>query len=390
MGNSSSASASSTPRTPKNTHGSANGSANGSLRRRSTKSVRLAAKPPPPKVQVKQTLSSQPSIGDNSANSGSLSPSPIDGDVHKSQSMYELRNGNRQLSINASASALLTYNGSTKRLSPNGISPTIDGVENDVSAIFTMSRFAQPSTSAPSALSRQKSVRRSDPTHPILPTAREICRSCFENPHNDLGNRVLSRVFEKRLDFQAFITKVGKDRWPLITNNLQNFVDEIVTNIENVDTIQRLSRKYGEEHVPLKSFGFKPDFWVSVADAIIVECVILDMATHPPTDTVTAWSQLVSLMFSSIRDGYYASLRLQRMSTRKKSLRRQESISTVDSSDNSCSKPLGPTTPEPFDSNSMHSSQTDSSHRLSPNGNARLSFQKSDSLNNKVDRPIFE
>lgn len=30
----------------------------------------------------------------------------------------------------------------------------------------------------------------------------------------------------------------------------------------------------------MKTYGFKPDFWVSIADAITVEGVILDMANH--------------------------------------------------------------------------------------------------------------
>lgn len=47
-----------------------------------------------------------------------------------------------------------------------------------------------------------------------------------------------------------------------------------------MDIVERLSKKYGEEHVELKSYGFKPDFWVSLADAITVECVILDQANH--------------------------------------------------------------------------------------------------------------
>lgn len=66
--------------------------------------------------------------------------------------------------------------------------------------------------------------------------------------------------------------------------------------------------------------------WVSLADAATVECVFLDMASHQHADTVLAWSQFISVMFSSIRDGYYNALRAQRMSTRK-SFRRQESAS---------------------------------------------------------------
>lgn len=50
--------------------------------------------------------------------------------------------------------------------------------------------------------------------------------------------------------------------------------------VDNIDIVERVARKYGEEHVELKAFGFKPDFWVSLADAITVECVILDQATH--------------------------------------------------------------------------------------------------------------
>lgn len=50
--------------------------------------------------------------------------------------------------------------------------------------------------------------------------------------------------------------------------------------VDNIETVERISRKYGEEHVELKCFGFKPDFWVSLADAITVECVILDQAAH--------------------------------------------------------------------------------------------------------------
>lgn len=128
---------------------------------------------------------------------------------------------------------------------------------------------------APSALGRARSIRRSDPSHPILPAAREICRSCFENPHLDFGNRVLSRVYEKRPDFQKFVQSVGKDKWPMLTNNFQNYIEEVINNIENLDAIQRFSKQYGEEHVPFKSYGFKPDYWVSVAEAILVECTIL-------------------------------------------------------------------------------------------------------------------
>lgn len=90
-----------------------------------------------------------------------------------------------------------------------------DEVISNFSATFYLmtSQFSQPSMSAPSTIGRTRSIRRYDPLHPVLPTAREICRSCFENPHNDFGNRVLSRVYEKRQDFQKFVNTVGKEKW---------------------------------------------------------------------------------------------------------------------------------------------------------------------------------
>lgn len=53
-----------------------------------------------------------------------------------------------------------------------------------------------------------------------------------------------------------------------------------IFQIFDPDHICAISRVYGEEHVELKAFGFKPDFWVTIADAITVEGVILDMANH--------------------------------------------------------------------------------------------------------------
>jgi len=47
-----------------------------------------------------------------------------------------------------------------------------------------------------------------------------------------------------------------------------------------MEAVEKISRNYGEEHVHLKAYGFKPDFWVSLADALTVEAVILDQANH--------------------------------------------------------------------------------------------------------------
>ncbi|OZC09344.1 globin [Onchocerca flexuosa] len=149
-------------------------------------------------------------------------------------------------------------------------------------------------------------------THPISSQGREIIQACFSNHHNEIGYRIFMRVFEKRPDYQRFVHALGKEKWLNSSTELRDYLNNVVSKVHDVTAIEEISRNYGEQHVPLKKYGFKPDFWVSIADAIAIECVILDMANHQPTETVMAWSQLTSLMFTSIRDGYYAALRFQR------------------------------------------------------------------------------
>ncbi|KAL3097203.1 hypothetical protein niasHT_030198 [Heterodera trifolii] len=160
--------------------------------------------------------------------------------------------------------------------------------------------------------------------NPINANGREIIQFCFDNPHNEIGSRICSRLLEKRTDFRQFAFSMGKERWQQMTGRLKEFLESVVRKVDNIEMVERLSRKYGEEHVQLKCFGFKPDFWVSLADAMTVECVILDQATHQPSDTITAWSLLVSVMFSSVRDGYYQALRAARISQRHRNVQQRE------------------------------------------------------------------
>ncbi|CAB3399608.1 unnamed protein product [Caenorhabditis bovis] len=171
-----------------------------------------------------------------------------------------------------------------------------------------------------SGISRQKSMKK-DAAHPISPKGRDIIMQCFENPHSEFANK-------KRGDYQRFILNLGKERSYVVNLRLKSLVEDIVSRIHDADYIEMLSKQYGEEHVELKQYGFKPDFWVAVADAMTLEGVILDMANHQPADTVSAWSSLVTMIFSAVRDGYYSELRRHRMSSRR-TLRQQN---TVDSS----------------------------------------------------------
>ncbi|VDK84760.1 unnamed protein product [Onchocerca ochengi] len=183
-------------------------------------------------------------------------------------------------------------------------------------------------------------------THPISSQGREIIQACFSNHHNEIGYRIFMRVFEKRPDYQRFVHALGREKWLSSSTELRDYLNNVVSKVHDVTAIEEISRNYGEQHVPLKKYGFKPDFWVSIADAIAIECVILDMANHQPTETVMAWSQLTSLMFTSIRDGYYAALRSQRQLL--KNCKNSEWRLTIDST--SSLNDSAPSTGEKFES----------------------------------------
>ncbi|XGW35152.1 hypothetical protein V3C99_018852 [Haemonchus contortus] len=189
------------------------------------------------------------------------------------------------------------------------------------------------SGSTVNGLSRSKSLRK-DLSHPISSQGREIILQCFENPHSEFGNKVLQRIFEKRADYQKYVYTLGKERAYQMSIRLKDLVEEVVSKIFDPDHICSVSRTYGEEHVELKAYGFKPDFWVTIADAITVEGVILDMANHQPADTVAAWSSLVTMMFSAVRDGYYSALRRHRISSRRSLQRPQTQQECRDSENN--------------------------------------------------------
>uniref|UniRef100_A0A1I8BR22 GLOBIN domain-containing protein n=1 Tax=Meloidogyne hapla TaxID=6305 RepID=A0A1I8BR22_MELHA len=202
-------------------------------------------------------------------------------------------------------------------------------LHSSTSLVNALSRRASLGRPLLAQLGAQKSIRKSDaglavPSNPISASGREIIQLCFEQPHNDIGARICSRLLEKRPDFRNFVYSMGKERWLQMTTRLRQFLDNVVKRVDNVEAVERLARRYGEEHVELKCYGFKPDFWVSLADAMTVECVILDQATHQPSDTITAWSLLVSLMFSAVRDGYYQAMRAQRISQRHRNVQQRE------------------------------------------------------------------
>ncbi|VDM29072.1 unnamed protein product [Toxocara canis] len=148
---------------------------------------------------------------------------------------------------------------------------------------------------------------------PALPLAqRQIVKSCMDNAKDDIAERIYRRVIEKRDDFRNFVESLSNDQRIELADNLREFLCGVVDRLMDIDEVQRVSQEFGERHVQYRSLGFRPDFFATTADAVTTECVFLDAAVHQASDTLAAWSTLTSLMFSSVRDGYYNLLRRQR------------------------------------------------------------------------------
>ncbi|VDN28722.1 unnamed protein product [Gongylonema pulchrum] len=76
--------------------------------------------------------------------------------------------------------------------------------------------------------------------------------------------------------------------------------------------VQRLAEEFGGKHVKFRVLGFKADFFGAYADATITECTFLDNAVHPAHQTLAAFSSFVTMVYSSVRDGFYAEMRRMR------------------------------------------------------------------------------
>lgn len=58
-----------------------------------------------------------------------------------------------------------------------------------------------------------------------------------------------------------------------------------------------LSKTFGEMHAQLCNYGFRPEFFSTIADATIAECIKLDGGAHKRCETLLAWSQLMQVLF---------------------------------------------------------------------------------------------
>uniref|UniRef100_A0A7E4US08 Globin family profile domain-containing protein n=1 Tax=Panagrellus redivivus TaxID=6233 RepID=A0A7E4US08_PANRE len=149
-------------------------------------------------------------------------------------------------------------------------------------------------------------------TPPISNSAQAIIMYCMDNARVDVAARVVSRMSHKREDFSSFCANMNSEQWNSFVNSLRTYLSDVVRHLQSVEKIREISMHFGMSQVPRRSIGFKADFFAVMANALTTECVFLDGAAHQPTEAIEAWAELIELMFSNVRDGYYQQIRYMR------------------------------------------------------------------------------
>ncbi|KAI1730021.1 hypothetical protein Ddc_02696 [Ditylenchus destructor] len=149
-----------------------------------------------------------------------------------------------------------------------------------------------------------------------MPTlARLRIQQGFKNAKPVIGQQILKRACSLRSEIKMFLSCLSEEKVEELANDIHTFVTECVINLEEPEKVSSLSRAFGQMHAQLCQMGFRPEFFSTIADATIAECVRLDGGAHKRCETLLAWSQLMQYMFSNVRDGYYAEVRQQRRSS---------------------------------------------------------------------------
>uniref|UniRef100_A0A7E4VL03 GLOBIN domain-containing protein n=1 Tax=Panagrellus redivivus TaxID=6233 RepID=A0A7E4VL03_PANRE len=164
------------------------------------------------------------------------------------------------------------------------------------------------------ATSSSSSTRRT--SNGVLPSLTRLrIQQCYKNAKPSMAQLVLKRACTLRSDIKMFLSYLPEERVEELASDIYNFITDCVNNIEEPEKIAEISTRFGEAQAALCNVGFRPEFFSTIADATIAECVRLDGGAHKRCETLLAWSQLMAVMFSSVRDGYYAQIRMQRRSS---------------------------------------------------------------------------
>uniref|UniRef100_A0A158PAW2 MIF4G domain-containing protein n=1 Tax=Angiostrongylus cantonensis TaxID=6313 RepID=A0A158PAW2_ANGCA len=149
----------------------------------------------------------------------------------------------------------------------------------------------------------------------------KAARKCAFRP--TIGEAILKRATSNRPEMRTFMNRLTEQQIELMGKQFYTLIAHSVENIERPELddvctvyvkVQQHARTLGETYAALCRLGFRPDYFTSLADAAIAECVKLDGGAHKRCETLLAWSQLIGTIFTSVRDGYYNRVRYQRRS----------------------------------------------------------------------------
>ncbi|TKR75892.1 hypothetical protein L596_017121 [Steinernema carpocapsae] len=158
---------------------------------------------------------------------------------------------------------------------------------------------------------------------------RQLIQSCFQNPHEVIGRKIAKRTSDQRHDFMTFYATLPQEQREEFEESIKMLLKKSVANIDFPDEINRLSEEFGSRLVALRASGFKPEFMTPLADAFIRECTYLDNAVHPRHLTSAAFTEFMSVIFSSVRNGYYAQMRKIRRASHSNSFNGKSSTAST-------------------------------------------------------------
>ncbi|VDO18100.1 unnamed protein product [Heligmosomoides polygyrus] len=137
----------------------------------------------------------------------------------------------------------------------------------------------------------------------------------FKTARPTIGEAILKRATSNRPEMRTFLNRLTEQQLELMGKQFYSLIADSVENLERPEAVQQHARAFGETYATLCQIGFRPDYFAPLADAAIAECVKLDGGAHKRCETLLAWSQLISAIFTSVRDGYYSRVRYQRRSS---------------------------------------------------------------------------
>ncbi|CAO4372029.1 unnamed protein product [Caenorhabditis nigoni] len=146
----------------------------------------------------------------------------------------------------------------------------------------------------------------------LVPSLNRLrIQQCFKAAKPTIGDAIMKRAAASRAEMRALLSKMNEKQIECLGKQMFELITDAVENADKSEKVLTHARQFGGTYASLCPLGFRPDLFSPLADAAIAECVKLD-GVHKRCETLSAWSQLFSALFTGVRDGYYQRVRHQR------------------------------------------------------------------------------